>query len=29
MNSTAKTAAKIIDELSQPNENSDMKQDGI
>jgi hypothetical protein len=29
MNSTVKAAAKIIDELSQSNENNDMKQDGI
>jgi hypothetical protein len=29
MNSTVRAAAKIIDELSQPNENNDMKQDGI
>jgi hypothetical protein len=29
MNSTVKAAAKIIDELSQSNENSDMKQNGI
>jgi hypothetical protein len=29
MNSTVRVAAKAIDELSQPNENSDMKQDGI
>jgi hypothetical protein len=29
MNSTVKAAAKITDELSQSNENSDMKQDGI
>jgi hypothetical protein len=28
MNSTVRAAAKIIDELSQPNENNDMKQDG-
>jgi hypothetical protein len=28
-NSTVRVAAKILDELSQPNENSDMKQDGI
>jgi hypothetical protein len=29
MNSTIKTAAKITEELSQLNENSDAKQDGI
>ena len=29
MNSIIKTAAKITEELSQPNENSDAKQDGI
>ena len=29
MNSIIKTAAKITDELSQPNEKSDAKQDGI
>jgi lipopolysaccharide export LptBFGC system permease protein LptF len=29
MNSTAKAAAKITDELSQSNKNNDMKQDGI
>jgi len=29
MNSVIKTAAKIKEELSQPNENSDTKQDGI
>jgi hypothetical protein len=29
MNSTVRAAAKIIDELSQSNENSDMKKDGI
>jgi len=29
MNSNIKTAAKITEELSQPNENSDAKQDGI
>jgi hypothetical protein len=29
MNSTVRAAAKVVDELSQPNENSDMKQDGI
>jgi hypothetical protein len=29
MNSTVKAAAKIIDELSQSNENNDMKKDGI
>jgi hypothetical protein len=29
MNSTVKAAAKIIDELSQPNKNSDMEKDGI
>ena len=29
MNSIIKTAAKIKEELSQPNENSDAKQDGI
>jgi hypothetical protein len=29
MNSTIKTAAKITEELSQLNENSDVKQDGI
>jgi hypothetical protein len=29
VNSTVRTAAKIIDELSQPNENNDVKQDGI
>jgi hypothetical protein len=29
MNSTVRAAAKIVDELSQPNENNDMKQDGI
>jgi hypothetical protein len=29
MNSTVRAAAKIIDELSQSNENNDMKQDGI
>jgi hypothetical protein len=29
MISTVTAAAKIIDELSQPNENNDMKQDGI
>jgi hypothetical protein len=28
MNSTVRAAAKIIDELSQSNENNDMKQDG-
>ena len=29
MNSIIKTAAKITEELSQPNEKSDAKQDGI
>ena len=29
MNSVIKTAAKITEELSQPNEKSDAKQDGI
>jgi hypothetical protein len=29
MNSTVRASAKIIDELSQSNENNDMKQDGI
>jgi hypothetical protein len=29
MNSTIKTAAKITEELSQSNKNSDAKQDGI
>jgi hypothetical protein len=29
VNSTVRQAAKIIDELSQPNEKNDMKQDGI
>jgi hypothetical protein len=29
MNSTVRAAVKIIDELSQSNENNDMKQDGI
>jgi hypothetical protein len=29
MTSTARAAAKVIDELSQPNENNGMKQDGI
>jgi cell division protein ZapA (FtsZ GTPase activity inhibitor) len=29
MNSTVRAAVKIIDELSQWNENNDMKQDGI
>jgi hypothetical protein len=29
VNSTVRKVAKIIDELSQPNENNDMKQDGI
>jgi hypothetical protein len=29
MNSIIKTAAKIAEELSQPNEKSDAKQDGI
>jgi hypothetical protein len=29
MNSTVRAAAKSIDELSQSNENNDMKQDGI
>ena len=29
MNSIIKTAAKITEELSQPNENSDAKQDGM
>jgi hypothetical protein len=29
MNSIIKTAAKITEELSQPNEKSDTKQDGI
>ena len=29
MNSIIKTAAKITDELSQPSEKSDAKQDGI
>ena len=29
MNSITKTAAKITEELSQPNEKSDIKQDGI
>jgi hypothetical protein len=29
MNSTATASAKIIDELSQPEENNDMRQDGI
>jgi hypothetical protein len=29
MSSTVRAAVRIIDELSQPNENNDMKQDGI
>jgi hypothetical protein len=29
MNSKIRAAAKIIDELSQSNENNDLKQDGI